>query len=68
MTVHVSKDSSLTLTKQKSWSSSAGLLLQLKYLVITLTRDGSMLTAAEKMAGNLRSAIARAYRTGDSKV
>jgi len=29
MTVHVSKDSSLTLTKQKSWSSSAGLLLQL---------------------------------------
>ena len=44
------------------------LVTEFKYLVITLTRDGSMLTAAEKMAGNLRSAIARAYRTGDSKV
>ena len=40
-----------------------------KYLVFTLTRDGSMHTAAEKMADklNLRLAIARVYRTGSSK-
>jgi len=35
-----------------------------KYLGFTLTRDGSMHTAAEKMADNLRLAIARVYRTG----
>jgi len=34
---------------------------------ITLTRDGSMLTAAEKMADNFRSAIAKVYRISDSK-
>ena len=83
MTIHVSKGSNWTMTKQKSWSSSAGLLLQhptftydatplelvtkFKYLGITLTRDGSMNTAAEKMADNFRSAIARVNRTGDSK-
>ena len=38
-----------------------------KYLGITLTRDGSMLTDAEKMADKFRSAIARVYRIGDSK-
>jgi len=43
------------------------LVTEFKYLEITLTRDGSMLTAAEKMADNFRSAIARVYRIGDSK-
>jgi len=38
-----------------------------KYLGFTLTRDGSMHTAAEKMADNLRLAIARVYKTGSSK-
>jgi len=38
-----------------------------KYLGLTLTRDGSMLTAAEKMADNFRSVIARVYRICDSK-
>jgi len=33
------------------------LVTEFKYLEITLTRDGSMLTAAEKMAENCRSAI-----------
>ena len=32
-----------------------------KYLGFTLTRDGSMHTAADKMADNLRLAIARVY-------
>jgi hypothetical protein len=40
---------------------------EFKYLGITLARDGSMLTAAERMADNFRSAIARVYRIGDSK-
>jgi hypothetical protein len=43
------------------------LVAKFKYLWITLTRDGSMHTAAEKMADNFRSAIARVYRIGDSK-
>jgi hypothetical protein len=34
------------------------LVTQFKYLGITLTRDGSMHTAAEKMADNSKSAIA----------
>ena len=34
---------------------------------ITLTRDGSMLTAAEKMTDKYRPAIARVYRICDSK-
>ena len=40
------------------------LVTHFKYLGFTLTRDGSMHTAAEKMADNLRLAIARVYRTG----
>ena len=43
------------------------LVTHFKYLGFTLTRDGSMHTAAEKMADNLRLAIARVYRTGSSK-
>ena len=43
------------------------LVTKFKYLGITLTRDGRMLTAAKKMADNFRSAIARVYRIGDSK-
>jgi len=43
------------------------LVTNFKYLGFTLTRDGSMHTAAEKMAGSLRLAIARVYRTGSSK-
>ena len=43
------------------------LVTEFKYLEITLTRDGSMLTAAEKMADKFRSAIARVCRIGDSK-
>jgi len=43
------------------------LVSHFKYLGFTLTRDGSMHTAAEKMADNLRLAIARVYRTGSSK-
>jgi hypothetical protein len=43
------------------------LVTQFKYLGITLTRDGNMHTADEKMADNFRSAIARVYRIGDSK-
>ena len=43
------------------------LVNQFKYLGITLTRDESMHTAAEKMADNFRYAIARVYRTGGSK-
>jgi len=39
----------------------------MKYLEITYTRDGSIHTAAEKMADNFKSAIARVYRTGDNK-
>jgi len=42
-------------------------ITQFKYLGITLTRDGSMHTAAEKMANNFRPTIARVYRIGDSK-
>ena len=38
-----------------------------KYLGFTLTRDGSMHTAADKMADNLKLAIARVYRIGSSK-
>ena len=72
MTLHGSEGSSWTLTKQKSWSSLARLLIrfpayagtplefvtQSKYLGITLTCDGSMHTAAEKMADNFRSTTA----------
>ena len=47
--------------------TSLELVTEFKYLGITLTRDKSMLTAAEKMAHNFRSAIARVYRIGDSK-
>jgi hypothetical protein len=43
------------------------LVTQFKYLGFTLTRDGSMHTAAEKTGDNFRSTIARVYRTGDSK-
>ena len=43
------------------------LVNQFKYLGFTLTRDGSMHTAAEKMADNLRLAIARVYRSGSSQ-
>jgi len=43
------------------------LVTHFKYLGFTLTRDGSMHTAAEKMADNLRLAIARVDRTGSSK-
>ena len=43
------------------------LVTEFKYLGITLTRDGSMLTAHEKMADNFRSAIDRVFRIGDSK-
>jgi len=43
------------------------LVTHFKYLGFTLTRDGSMHTAAEKMADNLRLTIARVYRTGSSK-
>jgi len=39
------------------------LVTEYKYLGITLTRDGSMLTAAKKMADNFRSAIARVYKS-----
>jgi hypothetical protein len=82
MTTLVSKGLSWTLIKRKSWSSSTeapafptftnnGTLLELvtqfKYLGTTLTRDGSMHTAAKKMADNFRSATARVYRTGVSK-
>ena len=35
------------------------LVTEFKYLEFSLTRDGSMLTAAKKMADNFRSAIAR---------
>ena len=83
MATHVSKGSSSTLTKQKSWSSLAGYFYNshlhvqwhiygtchpILILGTTLTCDGSMHTAPEKMANNLRSAIARVYRTGDSKI
>ena len=47
--------------------TSLELVTEFKYLGITLTRDGSMLTAAKKMADNFRSAIARVYRIGDRK-
>jgi len=43
------------------------LVTHFKYLGITLTRDGSMHTAAEKMADYFRSAMARVYRTDDGK-
>jgi hypothetical protein len=43
------------------------LVNQLKYLRIILTRDGSMHAASKKMANNFKSAVARVYRTGDSK-
>ena len=41
------------------------LFTEFKYLAITLTDDGSMLTAAKKMAGNFRPVIARVYRIGE---
>jgi len=44
------------------------LVTEFKYLGITFTRDGSMLTAAEKMADNFRSAIARVYKIIDSNI
>jgi hypothetical protein len=47
--------------------TSLELVTEFKYLEITLTRNGSMLTAAEKMADKIWSAIARVYRIGDSK-
>ena len=40
-------------------STPLELVTEFKYLGITLTRDGSMLTAAKKIADNFRSAIAR---------
>ena len=43
------------------------LVTELKFLGITLTRDGSMLSAAKNMAGNCRSAIAKVYRISDNK-
>ena len=46
--------------------TSQELVTEFKSLGITL-RDGSMLTAAKKMADNFKSAIARVYRIGDSK-
>ena len=49
-----------------SWAAAAE-FTEFKYLGITLTRDGSMLTATKKMADNFRSAIARVFRIGDSK-
>jgi hypothetical protein len=45
--------------------TSLELVTEFKYLKITLTRDGSVLTAAEKMADIFGSA--RVYRIGDSK-
>jgi hypothetical protein len=48
-------------------STPLELVTEFKYLGITLTRDESMLTTAEKMADKFRSAIARVYRIGDSK-
>ena len=44
------------------------LVTELKLLGITLTRDGSMLTAAKNMAGNFRSAIAKVYRIMTTRV
>ena len=46
------------------------LATQFKYLGITLARDGSMHTAAEKIADNFRSAIAiaRVYKVYKEKV
>ena len=43
------------------------LVTHFKYLGITLSRNGSMHTAAKKTTDNFRSAIARVYRTGDSE-
>ena len=43
------------------------LVTHFKYLGFTLTHDGSMHTAAEKMTDNLRLAIARVSKTGSSK-
>ena len=43
------------------------LVTRFKYLGFTLTRDGSMRTAAKKMADNFRSTIARVYIIGHSK-
>ena len=44
------------------------LVTELKLLGITLTRDGSMLSAAKNMAGNFRSAIAKVYRIMTTRV
>ena len=43
------------------------LVTEFKYLGITLTRTGQMHTAAAKLADTFRGAIARVFRTGDSK-
>jgi len=82
MTIHVSKGSRSTLTKQKSWSSSAGATLRfppshttahLWNLSLNSNTLESLLLVMEacsqpkKMACNFRSAIARVYRIGDSK-
>jgi hypothetical protein len=64
--VFFSKDTSAIPTSTYD-GTPLDLVTEFKYHGITLTRDGSMLTAAEKMADNFRSAIARVYRIGDSK-
>ena len=64
--VFFSKDTSAIPTFTYD-GTSLELVNHFKYLGITLTRDGSMHTAAEKMTDNLRLAIARVYRTGSSK-
>jgi hypothetical protein len=67
MFVFFSKDTSAIPTFTYN-GTPLKLVTHFKCLGFTLTRDGNMHKAAdEKMADNLRLAIAKVYRIGDSK-
>ena len=64
--VSFSKDTSATPTFQYN-GTPLELVTEFKYLGFTLTRNGKMHTAVAKMSDTFRGAIARVFKTGDSK-
>ena len=64
--IFFSKDTSATPTFQYN-GTPLELVTEFKYLGITLTRNGKMHTAVAKMSDTFRGAIARVFKTGDSK-
>ena len=64
--IFFSKDTSATPTFQYN-GTPLELVTEFKYLGFTLTRNGKMHTAVAKMSDTFRGAIARVFKTGDSK-